>query len=216
MKTFSVFIIALTCLSQYSCTKHDGNFLLNKNQKKIIALQPLDNFDKEQLDFIRDEISSFYNRKVIILKPQVIPDTFIFPKTGMYSADSIINFLYRLANDTIIEVVGLTHRNIYIMAEIKKEQIKDNVANAYFSCVFGLGDVSGNFCVISDFLIHSTYPPRSKHRLRTVVFHEMGHNLGLQHCSDDKCIMSEQNGKISTLDKSGNDYCSKCKGKLKN
>ena len=134
----------------------------------------------------------------------------------MYSAGSIINFLYRLANDTIIEVVGLTHKNIYITDDVKKEQIKDDVPGAYFKTVFGLGDVSGNFCVISDYLIHSIEPARTNKRLMTVVIHEIGHNLGLQHCPDDKCIMSEQNGKILKLDNSGNDYCNKCKSKLKN
>jgi archaemetzincin len=215
MKLFSVFLITVTCLAHYNCNKHAGNFLQDKNRDKIIALQPLDSFDTGQLDFLRNEISSFYNRKVIILKLLAIPGA--FPKTGnMYSADSTINFLYRLTNDTIIEVIGLTHKNIYITAEEKKEQIKGNVPDANLNPVFGLGDVSGNFCVVSDYLIHSIEPAKTNKRLRTIIIHEMGHNLGLQHCPDDNCIMSEQNGKISTLDKSGNDYCSKCKSKLKN
>ncbi len=51
-------------------------------------------------------------------------------------------------------------------------------------------------------------------RLRKVIIHEVGHNLGLLHCSDDSCLMSELNGNIATLNKKGGDYCINCRRKL--
>jgi hypothetical protein len=80
MKPASALVITFIFILLYSCNKHYDNFLLNKNKEKIIALQPLGNYDTEQLHFISREISSFYNRKVMILPPVNIPETFRLSK----------------------------------------------------------------------------------------------------------------------------------------
>ncbi len=80
--------------------------------------------------------------------------------------------------------------------------------------IFGLGYVSGNACVVSDYRLMSINKELLYNRLRKVIIHEIGHSLGLPHCSIDSCIMSESNGNISILNKSGGDYCIKCRMKL--
>ena len=52
------------------------------------------------------------------------------------------------------------------------------------------------------------------HRLRTVIIHELGHNMGFPHCSTKNCIMSDANERIQTVDNSADNYCVKCKDKL--
>jgi archaemetzincin len=215
MKPVSALIATLTFILLYSCNKHYDSFLLTKNKEKIIALQPLGDYDTVQLQFISRDISSFYNRKVIILPPVNIPETFRFSKDAdLYLADSILDMLSELLNDEIIEIVGLTHKDIYIL---KKE--KNKTANPLFDYtvqnIFGLGDMSGNCSIISDYRFNSTDTTLFKHRLRKVVLHEMDHNIGLDHCTFDQCIMSDKNAKLFFLDNSGNDYCNKCKSKLK-
>jgi archaemetzincin len=93
--------------------------------------------------------------------------------------------------------------------------VKENKHGPHYDeNLFGMGFLPGNSCVISDnrFWINDT--SIFNYRLRNVIIHEIGHNAGLAHCPDSKCIMSEMNGDISTLDKGGNDYCKKCKRKL--
>jgi len=215
MKPVSRLLVTLTFILLYSCNKHYDNFLLPKNKEKIIALQPLGYYDAGQLQFISREISNFYNRKVIILPPVNIPETFRLSKDAeLYLADSILDMLSEILNDEIIEIVGLTHKDIYIL---KKE--KNKTANPFFNYsvqnVFGLGDMSGNCSIISDYLFNSADTALFKHRLKTVVLHEMGHNIGLDHCTLDQCIMSDKNAKLFFLDDCGSDYCNKCKSNLK-
>ena len=216
MKSASALTAAIISILLYSCNKQYDNFLLKKNKEKIIALQPLGEYHTEQLNFISHEISSFYKRKVIILNPITIPPTFRLVKdVELYSADSILNMLSGILNDEIIEVVGLTHKNIYILKKEKKKT-KNPLFDYSVSDIFGFGDFPGNCAVISDFMFKTKDSTLFKHRLKTVILHEMGHNLDLDHCRFDQCIMSDQNGKLSFLDKCGNDYCHHCKSKLKN
>ncbi|MGZ8552135.1 MAG: hypothetical protein ACXWV8_01935 [Chitinophagaceae bacterium] len=215
MKAVSAVIITFTFILLFGCNKHQDNFLLDKNKKKTIALQPLGDYDTGQLEYIAREINIFYNRKVIILPPLKIPQTFRLPgDTALYLADSILDRLSEILNDEIIEVVGLTHKDIYILKK-EKNQTPNPLFNYTVQNVFGLGDMSGNCSIISDYLFNSTDTTLFKHRLRMVVFHEMGHNIGLDHCSLDHCIMSDKNATLFFLDNCGNDYCNKCKNRLK-
>ena len=206
--------IFFTLLLQ-GCNKHYDNFLLNKNKKKSIALQPLGQYNTGQLNFISREISNFYNRKVIILKPMDIPVSFrLGNNEELYSADSILQLLTANLTNDVIEVIGLTHKDIYTLKKEKYDPINNPHPGYSVHTIFGYGYLQGDCCVISDHRFHSPETLVSQHRLRTVTLHETGHNLGLQHCSTAFCIMSDQNGTIPVLDKSEKDYFKKCKDKL--
>lgn len=214
MKSIFVFSSVIIILVLFGCTRSLENFYHSKNEKKIIALQPLGNYETEQLNFISQEISNFFSRKVIILKPVAIPASYgLIKNEEIYSADSILNMLSGILNDEIIEVVGLTHKDIYIL---KKEinKTKNPLFDYSVSEIFGFGDFPGQCCIISDYIFKTKDTTLFKHRLKTVIIHEIGHNLGLDHCRVDHCTMSDKNGKLSLLDKCGNDYCPDCKSKL--
>ncbi|MEP7374789.1 MAG: matrixin family metalloprotease [Chitinophagaceae bacterium] len=214
MRFIHAFISVITVLVLPGCIKYKDNFFQEKNKNKIIALQPLDDYDTEQLNSISKEIGSFYNRSVIILKPVNIPLTVhIAPNVELYSADSILNMLANLLNDEIIEVVGLTTKNIYILKK-NTDKTKGKFWSDNVSPVLGFGDYPGNCSVVSDYLFRTNDTTLLKHRLKSVIIHEIGHNLGLDHCTVEGCVMSEENRKIPVLDKGGNDYCNLCKRKL--
>lgn len=211
-----VFIAAIIPLLLFGCSRSRETFFQPGNQNKIIALQPLDDYNTKQLDFISKEIEKFYNVTVIILKSVDLPETFRLAKEAkLYSADSILDMLSTKLDDEVIEIVGLTHKDIYIL---KKEKNKTN--NPLFDNsvqpIFGLADFTGNCAVITDAMFKSTDAIVFQHRLRTSVIHEIGHNIGLDHCQyKQRCIMSGQNGRLSALDKSERDYCAACRKKLK-
>ena len=204
MKTV-LFFISLGLL--VACTPSPYLSLNSTTQKQIIALQPLDNYDELMLTDLAFAIRDFYNRQTIILKPIKIPEHFYDTIIHQYSADSLIMFLSALRNDTIAEVIGFTHLSIFTIK-------KNGLTPYYDENIFGLGHQPGNVCVVSDSKFYSTSRSLCYQRLRKVTIHEIGHNLGLSHCPDEKCIMSEKNGNTITLDKNGDDYCQKCRNIL--
>jgi archaemetzincin len=183
-------------------------------KKHPIGLQPLGQYDQDQLQFIQKELQQFYNAPIVILNKREIPASFLNTSKGeRYSSDSIIKWLAHTAPDSVYKVVGITHKDIFTTkwenGHIKKPE------NAYAVWgIFGLGYLPGRSCVVSDHRLQTTDNTRFHHRLRTVVIHELGHNLGLPHCPSDSCIMNDANESIQTVDKSADDYCKKCRAWL--
>ena len=188
-----------------NCKRPSIISLTNSEQKQIIAIQPLNNYAEKEFASIPAVIRSFYNKQVIVLKPIDIPKTFFNKILNGYSADSIIMLLSKLQNKTVVEIVGLTHEAIYTIKEDKYH------TPYYDEDIFGMGYLPGNSCIVSDIRFMTNDSAILYHRLRNVIIHEVGHNAGLPHCSDNRCIMSETNGSILNLDNGGNDYCNQCK-----
>ena len=181
---------------------------------QIIGLQPIGQYSPDQLQFIQKELLAFFNVPVVILKEKDMPASFInLSKGERYSADSIIKWLAHTTPDSITKVVGLTHKDIFTTMKenghIKEPQYKYAVWG-----IFGLGYQPGRASVISEHRLKTSDMPRFRHRIRTVVIHELGHNQGLPHCPTKSCIMNDANERIQTVDQSADTYCSICKGKL--
>lgn len=215
MKPIAEAFIVIISLLLFGCNRSRETFFQPGNQNKIIALQPLDDYDTKQLDFISKEIENFYTVRVIILKPAKLPETFRLAKeANLYSADSILDMLSTKLDDEVIEIVGVTHKDIYILK--KEKNITNNTLfDNSVQPIFGFADFAGNCAVVTDAMFKSSDIMVFQHRLRTSVIHEIGHNIGLDHCQYERCIMSEQNGKLFALDKSERDYCNYCRKKLK-
>jgi archaemetzincin len=190
-----------------TCSPSPSLHLKSNKQKQIIAFQPFNNYDELMLNDLALTIRDFYNKQTIILKPIEIPGHFYNTTIRQYSADSLIMLLSKLRNDTIVEVVGLTHSPIFTIK-------KNDLMSYYDENIFGMGYQPGNTCVVSDLKFSSSYKSLYYQRLQKVIIHEIGHNLGLSHCQNEKCIMSEKNGNTISLDNSGYDYCQKCRNIL--
>ncbi|MEQ1799114.1 MAG: matrixin family metalloprotease [Lacibacter sp.] len=206
MKPILLLFAAFTFLS-LTCRKA-SNFSLTKNKNQLIALQPLNNFNTSGIETIQKEIASFYNRQVIVLEPKQLPEHFLTKETGLYSADSILKFLSGIKTDRFAEIVGLIDQPLFT--------IKEESSMPYFDeKIFGMGYQPGNACIVSSARLQTNDTASYNHRLRNVIIHEIGHNLGLGHCTNEQCIMSKENGYFTKLDLGKADYCGECRKKIK-
>lgn len=198
-------IFSALALCSGNCKK-SSILSLNSSKKQIIAFVPLDIYSALEINSVINEVSHFYNKRAIILNRVNIPGQFFNPAIQQYSADSLIMLLSELKNDTIIEIIGLTHKPLFT--------IKPRKPLPYFDeNIFGMAYQPGNACIVSDYKFRTIDIKTFTQRLRNVIIHEVGHNLDLSHCKEKNCIMSEK-WEYQTLDKSENNYCNKCLNKL--
>jgi archaemetzincin len=164
---------------------------------------------------IQQELTTFFHHPVIILPPITLPSSFLNHSKGeRYSADSIINYLVQKTSDSITQIVGFTHTDIFTTERDRSGEIRQPLEKYAVWGIFGLGYCPGKASIVSDYRLSTTDSMKFRHRLRTVLFHEIGHNLGLPHCPNKGCMMNDANETITTIDKSGDNYCAECRRRL--
>ncbi len=190
--------------SSISCRRQQLLSLNNDEPRQTIAFVPFNSFDISGINSVLTEISHFYNKRVIILPRAFIPQNSFVQILEQYSADSLLDHLTKLKPDSIVEVVGLTNEPIFSI----------NKKNYHEQKIFGFGDHPGNVCIVSDTRLKIADNELYNSRLKKVIIHEIGHNMGLSHCENDQCTMSDKNGNLKNLDNTKVYYCSDCRRKL--
>lgn len=192
-----------------SCNRKPSIKFNNHPAKKnilTVALLPYTNFDMGLANFVQDQTATFYNCNVIVLKPAILPATAYYAARNRYKAHMLLNHQKNIMPNNIDALAGLTNNDI----STSNGKIAD-------WGVFGLGLCPGNVCVISSYRLQkaSNTAAQLKQRLIKVVLHEIGHNLGLPHCTSNiKCLMTDAGGTINQVDKEKKWLCENCKSIL--
>jgi len=182
----------------------------------VIALQPIGHYDLQEILFIQQQVNSFFKLPVIVRNEIPMPLSFLnTTKSERYSADSIIKWLSHSTPDSVVSVVGVTHEDIFTTISDSTGHIKEPTYKYGVWGIFGLGYCPGKSSVMSDYRLKTNDIKKFQHRLRTVVIHEIGHNLGLPHCKVKNCIMNDANERIQTVDNSADNYCDHCRKRIK-
>ncbi|NRD24436.1 matrixin family metalloprotease [Winogradskyella litoriviva] len=201
-KPILFFIFLLFC---FSCS----------TKPKLIGIQPFGNIDQNSISVITKNLTKTYNCNVVVLNNKEIPNTaFVNIKSPRYRADSLLIHLIKIKPDSIDYILGVTSKDISITKRDSNGDIK-KPENKYSDWgIFGLGYRPGQSCIISTFRLKNTKSETYKNRLRKISVHEIGHNLGLNHCPSENCVMQDAVETIKTVDKAGFGLCKKCLQKI--
>jgi archaemetzincin len=188
-------------------------------QKKItpetkVAIQPYIGFPKEKTDALAKVLSEFYKLKIEIL-PNIEMDkkAFIAVKSPRYRADSIIKFQKKKLSKYDF-IIGLTNNDISTTKKNSLGFVKEPKYKYQDWGIMGLAYCPGNSCIISSFRLKHKNKETQFMRLKKVTIHEFGHNLGLPHCPNKKCVMTDAVESIATIDNANLDLCTSCKNQI--
>jgi archaemetzincin len=183
---------------------------VNKTAK--VGIISFDRVEAGLTDTIVHTIKDVYGFEVTVLGKQKIPQSFFVTiKTPRYRADSIIQYLRNTKPDTIDYMVGITGFDVSATKYDDDGHILKPIDKYTDWGVFGLGYVGGPSCVVSTFRLKADNKKLFTERIKKVVVHELGHNLGLPHCPNKNCVMRDAVEKISTIDDEGLSLCGDCR-----
>jgi len=166
--------------------------LLFKKKIPVVAIQPFQNISPAQVNSLAMQLKKVYPHVQVLQSASLPQGSFYAPRTR-YRADKIIDVLAkRAASNTI--VIGVTSKDI-----------STTKGKHYDWGVMGLGFQPGNACVVSTYRLTKN---RLQENLYKVAVHELGHTMGLPHCSITWCYMRDaRGGNPLTYEKA---FCQEC------
>lgn len=170
---------------------------------KIIYIQPLGYVDTMTVKIIKKEVESFYGFKCEIRKEIKLTDDILTTSKKRYEANKILSKYKSSENILLITEKDIAYHN-------KKRNVKE-------WGIIGLGYRPGTVCVVSTYRIKKNVSNgKFVERLRKVSLHEIGHNLGIDHCVKDPiCLMNDANGTVKQIDKEKFYICNYCRSQIR-
>lgn len=95
---------------------------------------------------------------------------------------------------------------------ITTKDISTTSKNVYDWGIIGLANSPGKSCVISTFRIKTSNKKLFNDRFIKVALHELGHTMGLPHCTFSRtCFMEAAEGTVKSVDRETRYLCLNCK-----
>ena len=174
-----------------------------------IAILTVGQVDREALNGIRNDLSRVFPQSFCYVSADIlkVPRSAHNPSREQYLSTKILSELLGYAEkrtdlaDTVYRVLGVTEVDLYVPG---------------LNFVFGEAQCPGKVAVISVYrLMPEFYGEPSDGRLflgRCVkeAVHEIGHTLGVRHCSNPSCVM-HFSLHIGMTDGKGAQFCGRCR-----
>jgi archaemetzincin len=167
----------------------------------VINIQPLGKVSPEYIAQVKKSVKSFYGYDCKVLPIKQITKSMLSKITKRVDANKALRS-------------NLSFDNLLLLTEKDICYYKDKNRPEYG--IFGLGLNPGRTCIISTFrLKRDVTKQQTLERLEKVALHEIRHNLGLEHCENDKkCMMNDAKGTIKQVDAEKVWLCDKCKNQI--
>ena len=165
-----------------------------------IAVLYFSSIDKYLQTALVQNISATYRCTVTEIKGVAsMPAAAYYKPRNRYRAPVILTYLNTYSGYD--KIIGITAKDI----STTKNEIYD-------WGVMGLGSCPGKACVISNFRLRTPNKVLFNDRFIKVALHELGHTMGLPHCTfSTNCFMESAEGTIKSVDRETKSLCTNCK-----
>jgi len=145
-------------------------------------------------------ISATYSCTVTEIKGIVVlPAEAYYKPRNRYRAPALLEYLNKITGSD--KVIGITAKDISTTSR-----------RVYDWGVMGLANCPGRSCVVSTFRIRTSDKKLFEDRFIKVALHELGHTMGLPHCTFSKtCFMAAAEGTVKSVDRETRFLCTNCK-----
>lgn len=173
--------------------------------KPKLYLQPLGaELPLQDSQYVAKSLRAFYDLEVVELAAVPLPKDAYYAPRQRYRAEKLLDALEKIIPSDGHRILGLTGVDI--------STTKDG--NPDWG-ILGLATVDGNVCVISAFRANrkAQSAEHARIRLGKTAVHEIGHTLGLEHCTIAGCLMHDGEGSVLTTD-TEYDLCERCRQRV--
>lgn len=168
--------------------------------RRSIQLTILGSFPEQAIAEIENALRKQLTVEVLPTERRELPAKAYYAPRKRYRAEKLLSALEAKQHGNIGQL-GLTEVDI----STTKGKIKD-------WGVIGLGVIGGDSAIISTYRLRRDDPSDDLYRFRVVTsaVHEVGHMLGLDHCTEPRCVMNDAEGKVQTVDQSTGELGPQC------
>lgn len=158
------------------------------------------NIDKNLKSQLLQNIMATYNCTVKeIYGIATLPELAYYKPRNRYRASILLEHLHSYSGYD--RIIGITTKDI--------STTKNKV---YDWGIMGLANCPGKSCVISTFRMKTANKALFEDRFIKVALHELGHTMGLPHCTfSSTCFMEAAEGTIKSVDRESKYLCANCK-----
>jgi archaemetzincin len=187
----------------------------SRGRSVTVGIQPFGDVDPSLAALISEEVENIYGVRTVVLNGKPLPgEALVTIKTPRYRADHIIRYLKETKPDSLDYLIGLTDADISFTKTDALGNVKAPKEKYLDWGIFGLGYRPGPASVVSTYRIGNRTGKVFLERARKIAIHELGHNLGLDHCETPSCVMADAAETIQTIDKVSLALCGRCKAKI--